>query len=145
MFRNTQYCINGEYLMEINTKTIKFIGVLNMLAEMSKNGIHPFSTATAADKDSLLYDDKNPVEIGEPWIIGDKEFPSDSSYPLIADSLIDTEHHDIISTWTEIYALECFEIVAQVGGEGDPHIVVTSGKDEDLYIVIEDGFWYNAM
>ena len=57
--------------MEINTKTIKFIGVLNMLADMSKNGIRPFSTATVADKDSLLYDDENPIEFGEPRIIGD--------------------------------------------------------------------------
>lgn len=131
--------------MEINTKTIKFIGVLNMLADMSKNGIRPFSTATVADKDSLLYDNENPIEIGEPWIIGDKEFPSDSSYPLIADSLIDTEHHDIISTWTEMYAFEDIKIVARAGGEGAPHIDITSGKDEELCIVIEDGCWYNAM
>lgn len=48
--------------MEINTKTVKFIGFLNELAKMSANGIRPFSTATTQDKDVLLYDDKHPIE-----------------------------------------------------------------------------------
>lgn len=131
--------------MEINTKTISFIGFLNMLAEMSKNGIRPFSTATAKDKDCLLYDDKNLIEKGESSVIGDREYLEDSSYPLIADSLIDSIHHDIISTWTEIYAHEGIKIVAKAGGEGTPYIDVTAKGNNEFCIVIEDGCWYNAM
>ena len=51
--------------MVINTQTVKFIGFLNMLAEKSEYGIRPFSTATVQDKDGLLYDDKDPIEIGD--------------------------------------------------------------------------------
>ena len=76
--------------MIINTQTVKFIGFLNMLAEKSENGIRPFSTAIVQDKDGLLYDDKNPIEI--------RDIDEDSSYPLVVDSIIDEEHHDIIST-----------------------------------------------
>lgn len=56
--------------MEINTKTVKFIGFLNELAKMSANGIRPFSTATTQDKDVLLYDDKHPIETEKSICIG---------------------------------------------------------------------------
>ena len=37
------------------------------------------------------------------WNDGDY---SQTSYPLVADCLIDELHHDIISTWTDIWAEE---------------------------------------
>ena len=123
--------------MEINTQTVKFIGFLNMLAEMSKNGILPFSTATAQDKDCLLYDDKNPIEIGD--------IDEDSSYPLVADSIIDELHHDIISTWTQDYAADGIEVVAMVmSDDGESWVSVTSKYDNDFCIIVENGIWYNA-
>lgn len=78
----------------INAQTIQFIGFLNMIAEKSKNGIRPFSTATVQDKRGLLYDDKNPIEIGD----DDEVY---SSYPLVFNSFIDESHHDIVSTWSQ--------------------------------------------
>ena len=128
--------------MEINTQTVTFIGFLNMLAEKSKNGICPFSTATAQDKEGLLYDDKNPIEDGESMQL-DEDIPAASPYSLVANSLIDELHHDIISTWTQIYAAYRINVVAMVG-DGEPWISVTSDEDDDFYIVVENGAWYNA-
>ena len=125
--------------MKINTQTVEFIGFLNMLAKMSENGIRPFSTATAQDKDGLLYDDKNPIEIGEI----DEDTPVDSSYPLVANSIIDELHHDIISTWTQDCAVDGIEVVV-MAGDSEPWISVTSEGDDDFCIVVENGNWYNA-
>lgn len=121
--------------MIINTQTVKFIGFLNMLAEKSENGIRPFSTAIVQDKDGLLYDDKNPIEIGD--------IDEDSSYPLVADSIIDELHHDIISTWTQVYAADGIEVVV-MAGDGEPWISITSKYDDDFCIVVGNGIWYNA-
>jgi hypothetical protein len=134
--------------MEINTQTVKFIGFLNMLAEKSENGIHPISTATAQDKDGLLYDDERPIEIGEPIFLNDNDnddddILADSSYPLVADCLIDREHRDIISTWTQDYAVDGINVVV-MAGDGAPWVSVTSDKDDDFSIVVENGIWYNT-
>ena len=123
--------------MMINTQTVKVIGFLDMLAEKSGNGIRPFSTATVQDKDGILYDDKNPIKIGG--------IDEDSSYPLIADSIIDELHHDIISTWTQIYAADGIEVVVMVmADDGESFISITSKYDDDFCIVVENGIWYNA-
>lgn len=116
--------------MEINTQTVTFIGFLNMLAEMSKNGIRPFSTATAQDQDGLLYDDENPIEIGH-------------SYPLVANSIIDELHHDIIATWTLDYVADGINVVVMTD-DGEAWISITSENDDYFSIVVENGIWYNA-
>lgn len=61
----------------IDLQTVKFIGFLNDLAEKSKDGIRPFSVATAQDRKGLFYDDHNPITV----------FP-DRSYPLVNDCFI---------------------------------------------------------
>lgn len=119
-----------DIYMEINTQTVTFIGFLNMLAEMSKNGIRPFSTATAQEQDGLLYDDKNPIEIGY-------------SYPLVASSIIDELHHDILATWTRDYAVDGINVVV-MAGDGEPWVSITSENDDYFSIVVENGIWYNA-
>ena len=73
--------------------------------------------------------------------IGDID--EDSSYPLVADSIIDELHHDIISTWTQVYAADGIEVVV-MAGDGEPWISVTSEGDDDFCIVVENGIWYNA-
>lgn len=133
--------------MEINTKTVKFIGFLNELAKMSANGIRPFSTATTQDKDVLLYDDKHPIETEKSICIGRHNNIDDilieSLYPLIADYLIDKDHHDIVSTWMQSYILNGVNVVV-MAGDGNPWILVTSEKDDDFCIIVENGDWYNA-
>ena len=117
--------------MKINTETVKFIGFLNMMASMSKNGIRPFSTATALDEENLLYDDKNPIKT-------EKEM---TPYPLISDCIVDENHHDIISTFTKDYAAKGVNVVAMIGDSGNPFVSITSECD-DFCVVVENGDWY---
>lgn len=112
----------------INTGTIKFISRLNDLAKRSKNGIHPFSTATKEQKNGLLYDDSK--------TFGDV-------HPLVADCLIDDEHHDIISTFTQMYDADGIVIGVKVEDD-NAYVSVTSRNDPELSIVIENGIWYQS-
>lgn len=63
-------------------------------------------------------------------------------YPLVADCLIAAEHYDLFSTWAEIYAPKGIRIVANINDVGSS-VGVTSEYDNEFYIVIEDGYWYN--
>lgn len=123
--------------MRINTETIAFIGFLNKLADISEDGIHSFSTATPNNREGLLYDDKSPLTIAD-------SPDDDVSYPLVADCIIDAEHHDMISTWTEIYEPKGIRIVVNAGSDGDPYVCITSEYDDEFLIDIEDGYWYNV-
>lgn len=112
----------------INIETIKFISRLNDLARSSKNGIYPFSTATKEQKNGLLYDDSK--------TLGDV-------HPLVADCVIDNEHHDIVSTFTQMYDAD--GIVIGVSVEDDnAYVSVTSRNNPELSIVIENGIWYQS-
>lgn len=114
----------------INTETIKFISLLNELAEKSKNGLYPFSEATSEQKDGLLYDDKT--------LFNDL-------YPLITDYLIDSQHHDIISTYTHMYDADNIIIGVKVGDDTkEAYVLVTSRDDADFCVVIHDGRWYQT-
>ena len=121
----------------IDKQTIAFISFLNDLARDSRHGIRPFSTATNRDKEGLLYDDNDPIEVCD-----DGDY-SQTSYPLVADRLIDELHHDIISTWTEIWAEDGIQVTAMVENDNEPVICVTA-KNDDFYIVVHDGIWYNC-
>ena len=108
----------------IDIKTIMIINMLNELAEMTKNGIYPFSLATKEQEDAVLYDDEN-----------DKN-------PVLADYLIDEEHHDVISTYSQLFEDEGVSINV-VLEDKVPYIDVTFG-DNEMSIVIENGKWYCA-
>lgn len=112
----------------INTETIQFIALLNELAEKSENGIHPFSTVSHQLKECLLYDDSQVFQ---------------GVHPLVADYLVDNEHDDIISTYTEMYDEEGM-VIGVKRDEDEAYVSVTSRKDPDFCIVIEDGIWYTA-
>mgnify|MGYP007100872873 CR=1 FL=1 len=64
-------------------ETIKFISLLNELAEKTKNGYIPFSKATSENIDCILYDETETYSNG---------------YPIILDTCMDEIHHDIIDT-----------------------------------------------
>ena len=122
----------------IDKQTVAFISFLNDLARDSKHGIRPFSTATNQDKERLLYNDKNPINV---YNFGDY---SQTSYPLVADCLIDECHNDIISTWTDIWAEDGIQVAVMVENDNEPVICVTAKNDDDFYIVVHDGIWYNC-
>ena len=131
----------------IDTETVKYIGELNRLARRSENGIYPFSTATKEQMYGLLYDDRKPLREGGSAQFGDTTIVFDDCYPLIADCLIDDEHHDIISTYTQMYDADDIVIGVMAGAmdeEGEAWIAVTSNDNPDLNIVIKDGVWYQS-
>ena len=115
----------------IDTETIKFISFLNGLAKRSENGIHPFSTATNEQRRRLFYDDKKTIGEG-------------NLHPLVADYLINDEHHDIISTFTDMYAAKGISIGVEVYDDDTPSIIITSESDTGFGVNVEDGVWYSV-
>lgn len=109
----------------IDFTTLILISTLNELAEMTKNGIYPFSLATKEQEDAVLYDDEN-----------DKN-------PVLADYLIDEEHHDMISTYSQLFENEGVNINVVVEAKDNSYINVTF-RDIEMSIVIEKGKWYCA-
>jgi hypothetical protein len=83
---------------------------LNELARGSKDGIHPFSTATKQSVKGLLYDDKNPIKV-----FTDGDF-SQTSYPLVADYLIHECHDDLF--FFALYTIRKWKIFKEAGVAG---------------------------
>lgn len=109
-------------------ETIKFISLLNQLAEKSKNGYIPFSKATAKNKNCILYDDESTYSNG---------------HPIVCDTCIDEIHHDIIDTYNEIYDPEGIVIRLVIEGEGS-FINITCKYDTSINIVVDNGTWYTV-
>ena len=114
----------------INVETIKFIRMLEELAELTLNGIAPFEEATKETHgEKVFYDTKNVDEKG--------------GYRIVLDACIiedpECHHHDIIS----YYDSDNLEYTARVmfDEEEKPYIAVELLIGEDT-IVIENGMWY---
>lgn len=122
--------------MNINTKTVKFIGLLNELAQRSKYGIYPFSSVTSEDQMGLWYDDSKMISKADT----DNEIFF-GSYPLIEDIWIDKDHHEIIETYNEIYAEDGISIVVWV--KEDKRYIWVVSDDNELFIIVDNGHWFN--
>lgn len=109
-------------------ETIKFISLLNQLAEKSKNGYIPFLKATAKNKNCILYDDESTYSNG---------------HPIVCDTCIDEIHHDIIDTYNEIYDPEGIVIRLVIEGE-ESFINITCKYDTSINIVVDNGTWYTV-
>lgn len=106
----------------INTETLKFIGVLNQLADKSKDGIHAFSEATNEQfSDGIVYDD----------VSGD--------FAVIAD--VDINDKTIVSTYNDIYGVQGIRMRACVQDD-DAWIEVSFKDDFSCVLAIHDGKWY---
>lgn len=117
----------------IDIKTVDFIGVLNRPAHESVNGIKPFSAANYDNAEGLFYDDNNPIEKNDEY----------AYYPLVQSFSVSLMEHDIMSTYTDEYKKDGIVIYAVVSKDSDTYVCVTSGSDE-IYIVVENGIWYDA-
>lgn len=114
----------------INVETIKFVKMLDKLAELTKGGIFNFKKATQDDVNSskIFYDEEAQDD--------------DGNYKVVLDMCIidDSEciHHDAVSYY-DSYTKEF--TVRAVTNEDDTYIIVKflNSKDE---IVIENGSWY---
>ena len=114
----------------INVETIKFIKMLDALAELSKNGIEPFEKANESTwRNKIFYDTRKPA--------------TEEGYKVVLDACIIDDphcyHHDIIS----YYDSDSFEytIGVIIDEEGNPYVKVKlllSGYT----IVIAYGDWH---
>ena len=114
----------------INVETIKFLDMLNELAELSKGGFDDFSNATQANwRTKVFYDAKK---------------ADDGRFPIVLNACVidDPEcyHHDVI----DYYDSASKEFTARVvfnEDEEEPFIQVDLILSEEQ-IVIENGRWY---
>ena len=110
----------------INVETIKFIRMLDKLADLTKNGFAPFADAAEDNHfEKVFNDESKPDENG--------------AFPIALDVCINEEHHDIIS----YYDSDSNEYTARVyleDGE-DPSIEVRLLLSDEV-VVIHDGKWY---
>ena len=115
----------------INLETIKFIGMLERLAELSENGIEPFENATEDTYGNLIFYDSRHLEgedgfkvVGEACIVDDPK----------------CYHHDIVS----YYDSRILEYKMRVKIDEDGAYICIEFLFSDDIIIIENGTWYFA-
>jgi putative transcriptional regulator len=125
----------------VNMETVRFISVLNELAEITKTEcgnpyILPFSECKPENQnDYLFYNDRNPMKDDEDYA----EAPT--YYDIVWDKCVDLYHHDIISTYSNRF--DGVSIRYRVSHDGnDSWIEVCTGVEYD--IIIENGCWYTV-
>lgn len=119
----------------MDTSILKAIGFLNEMAEERKFGFKPFSSLKEEDDDTrgILFDDT----------VCSKRASGQIVYPdVIADYVLDENHHDVVSTWQDVLNIACELNVAVIEqADGELWLEVTSDDDESLSISVEDGQW----
>lgn len=119
----------------MDTSILKAIGFLNEMAEESKFGFKPFSSLKEENDDTrgVLFDDT----------VCSKRASGQIVYPdVIADYVLDENHHDVVSTWQDVLNIACGLNVAVIEqADGELWLEVTSDDDESLSISVEDGQW----
>ena len=112
----------------INIETLKLYKIIDILADLSKNGIESFSTATRSTfHDRVYYNDKLPDENG--------------NFRVVLDACIDPEHHDACSYYDSVSEGYTIRVVLPESDEDSPYILVKFLISEDE-IIIENGNWY---
>ena len=112
----------------VDVKTVKFMKMLEELAERSKNGIEDARQATRENKNTkIFYDSHSRNSNGEKRIVEDLEIETDADC-----NVIKYFGHD----------LDCEVVLDSIlTGEGEVQCVkVILPGDEDIYV--EDGEWY---
>ena len=110
----------------INIETIKFIKLLDELAEMSSNGIESFEKANQDNhRDKIFYDEKSKDGKG--------------GYRIVLDSFVRDDHHDIKSFYDSLS--NEYDIKVIINEVGSPCVKIAFIKSEEE-IVIENGVWY---
>ena len=132
----------------VDYKTIRFIDMLNQLAEKTENGFISFSEKVKiiqceeGVKIKNRYFDK--IKNGKYYgIVYDDKTPIENGYMLVADHLIDELHEDIISNYSDIYGKE-FNFKVVIDDKYSPYIEITSLIDRNVCIVVEKGQWYTV-
>ena len=109
----------------LNVETIKFMKMLDDLAQCSSVGIEGFSTATPERYGQIVYFD-------------DEHHDANRYRRVVLDAVLDEYHHDIVS-----YIEDTEDYSVRVVEDDGVFIVVDFPKTGDQ-IVIEHGKWYFA-
>lgn len=111
----------------IDIETLKFIGVLNRLAEKSKHGIYPFADTNVTDAqflNGIIYDNLS------------------SDFAVIAK--IDASNRTIVLTYNDIYLFQGIQIKACVRNN-DTWVEVSFKNDSSCVLAIHDGEWHGLL
>ena len=113
----------------INVETIKFVKMLDELAELSKKGIEPFESATEETYGTRVFYDE-------------KSLAREKGYKIVLDACIwdnpECYHHDIIS----YYDSDSLEYKVRVMIDEDGAFIVVTLVMSDSIVIIENGGWH---
>lgn len=117
----------------VNIETVKFIKAVEELAQLSNNGIKPFTEATLENRNDFVFYDKNKKNIN-------------GSYKICLDMCLAENHHDVISYYEDYKGISNsineFIYGVIIDDDGNKYIEIKLNDDE--YIIVEDGKWYLA-
>ena len=109
-----------------NYSTIKFLAMLEELADMSKNGFIKFSEYKNDCGNKVVFIDEEGRNFGR----------------IVLDMCVDENHHDAISFYDGGY-IRGFHFTARVEeDEYDEGYYIFISGEQDMSIVIENGRWY---
>ncbi len=116
----------------INIETVKFMKMLENLAELSANGIVPFGEATDETmEDKVFYDEKT---------------DENGQHRVVLDACLFPDHHDIVSYYdscTDAYTVRVVHAEDKdEDGQDNYYVEVKTGDSDENAVVIEDGIWY---
>lgn len=112
----------------INVETIKFIKLMDELAQLTLNGIEPFEKADEENFGSkIFYDAKTEIARYDA-----------KEYKIVWDACIDMCHHDIISYYDNSNEYTIRAVVT----EDDGVYLLVSLILSEAEIIIEKGAWY---
>lgn len=122
--------------------SLKFMLVINELVEQSKEGYKPFSELKTyeekMDFKGVVYDDETRTVNTEENM---------AYYDVVLDSLIDENHHDVISTYDNIHRDLSIQFAEDLEDKESSHIFVHIGtprdisEGDDLFVCILDGHY----
>ena len=115
----------------LNIETIRFIKMLDELAEKTKKGIFDFKEATEDNRQDRIFYDERCVH-------------DDGSFGVVLDSCViddpDCIHHDVISYYGN--ESDEYAVCAIVDREENDVYILVRLTTSDEQIVIKDGEWY---
>ena len=118
--------------MEINLQTVKFMKMLDELAELTTDAFTEFGDMTQEQLEGecgIIYDKNNSNENG--------------GYKVVLDILIDENHHDILSYFEDYCDCEGYS-VSVMEDEENPADKWIQVEIDGEGIIVENGVWYFA-
>lgn len=116
----------GGFNQGINFNTLRFLDMLNKLAEMTKHGFIAFDeVSTDEDCEKVMYDNSKEDYAG---------------YRIVMDCVIDECHHDIVSDY-DSYCCGGYKARVEFDDDDIPYIEIQT-DDSNTWFVVENGRWY---